>query len=233
LEKSQSLSAAASEKMLHDGDRDGAAKLLAQSALWEAETGSAAKARSLRQQAEKISHNEEVATLVALVDAEIGDARQALATCESLDREYPNGTFIQNYWLPIIRAKVELQRGNATKAISLLSVTPPFDAAVPDEFATSPLYPAYVRGQAYLAAGDGRRAADEFKSIIDRPGMVLNLPLGALARLGQARAYVLSGRTAEARDAYQGFFKLWNDADPDIPALRQAHAEFDRLKPAT
>jgi eukaryotic-like serine/threonine-protein kinase len=63
--------------------------------------------------------------------------------------------------------------------------------------------------------------------------MVLNLPVGALARLGLARAYSLSGRTAEARDAYQSFFKLWNDADPDIPVLRQAHAEFDRLKPAT
>jgi eukaryotic-like serine/threonine-protein kinase len=232
LEKAQSLSAAAGEKMMHDGDRDGAAKLLAQSALWEAETGSAARARSLRQQAQKISHSEQVATLTALVDAEIGDSRQALATCDILDKRYPNGTLIQNYWLPIIRAKVELQRGNAAKAVSLLSVTPPFDAAVPDEFATSPLYPAYLRGQAYLAARDGRRAADEFKTILDRPGMVLNLPFGALAHLGQARAYVLSGRTADARDAYQSFFKVWNDADPDIPAVRQAHAEFDRLKPS-
>jgi eukaryotic-like serine/threonine-protein kinase len=232
FEKAQSLSAAAGEKMMHDGDRDRTANLLAQSALWEAETGSATRARSLLQQAKKTSHSEQVATLTALVDAEIGDSRQALATCDVLDKRYPNGTFIQNYWLPIIRAKVELRRGNATKAISLLSVTPPFDAAVPDEFATSPLYPAYVRGQAYLAAGDGRRAGDEFKTIVDRPGMVLNLPLGALAHLGQARAYALSGRTTEARDAYQSFFKLWNDADPDIPALRQAHVEFDRLKPA-
>jgi hypothetical protein len=233
LENTRSLSAAASEKMMHDGDRDGAARLLAQSALWEAEAGSVARARSLRQQAEKASHNEQVATLAALVDAEIGDATQALATCETLDKRYPNGTFIQNYWLPVIRAKVELQRGNATKAISLLSVTPPFDAAVPDEFAVSSLYPAYVRGQAYLAARDGRRAADEFKTIIDRPGMVLNIPLGALAHLGEARAYVLSGHTTEARDAYQSFFKLWNDADPEIPVLRQAHVEFDRLKPTT
>ena len=100
LEKAQSLSAAAGEKMMHDGDRDGAAKLLAQSALWEAETGSAAKARSLSQQAQKTSHNEQVATLAALVDAEIGDSRQALAACETLDKRYPNGTFIQNYWLP-------------------------------------------------------------------------------------------------------------------------------------
>jgi len=230
FEKAQSLGTAAGEKMMHDGDRDGAANLLAQSALWEAETGLAARAHSLRQQAQKTSHSDHVATLTALVDAEIGDSRQALATCNILDKQYPNGTFIQNYWLPIIRAEVELQRGHATKAISLLSVTPPFDGAVPDEFATSPLYPVYVRGQAYLAAGDGKRAGDEFEAIIDRPGMVLNLPLGALARLGLARAYVLSGRTAEARNAYQSFFKLWNDADPDIPVLRQAHAEFDRLK---
>jgi hypothetical protein len=232
FEKAQSLSAAAGEKRMHNGDRDGAANLLAQAALWEAEAGSAVKARSLSQQAQKASNSEQVATLAALVDAETGDSRQALAACETLDQRYPNGTFIQNYWLPMIRAKVELRRGKATQAISLLSVTPPFDSAVPDEFATSSLYPAYVRGQAYLANGDGRRAGDEFKFIIDHPGMALNLPIGALARLGLARAFALSGNTVAARDAYQSFFKLWSDADTGIPVLHQAHAEFDRLKPA-
>lgn len=230
FDRSRSLTTAASEKLVHDGDKDAAATFLAQAAVWEAEVGSATKARSLSQQAQKLSHNEQIATLTALVDAEIGDSGQALATCEILDKRYPNGTFIQNYWLPIIRAKVELRRAKVAKAVSLLSMTAPFDAAVPDEFATSALYPAYARGQAYLAAGDGKRAGAEFRSIIDRPGMVLNLPLGALARLGQARAYSLSGHPAEARDAYQSFFELWKEADPNIPILRQAQAEVDRLK---
>jgi tetratricopeptide (TPR) repeat protein len=219
--------------MAHDGDDDLGASVLAQAAVWRAEAGSTAEARRLIQQAQRVSHNKQITTLAALVYAELGDSRKALSIGESLDRQYPNGTFVQNYWLPLIRAKVELRKGRAAKAVSLLSLTEPFDVAAPDEFHTSSLYPAYARGQAYLAAGDGKRAGDAFKSLIDRPGMVLNLPLGALAHLGQARAYVLSGRTTEARDAYQSFFKLWSDADPDLPVLRQAHAEFDRLKPAT
>jgi tetratricopeptide (TPR) repeat protein len=218
--------------MAHDGDTDLAASVLAQAALWQAEAGSTAEARRLIEQAQRASHNKHIATLAALVYAELGDSRKALSIGETLDRQYPNGTFVQNYWLPLIRAKVELRGDRAAKAVSLLSLTEPFDAAAPDEFHTSSLYPAYARGQAYLAAGDGKRAGDAFNSLIDHPGMVLNLPLGALARLGRARAYALSGRIAEARDAYQSFFKLWNDADPDVPILRQAHAEFDRLKPA-
>jgi tetratricopeptide (TPR) repeat protein len=90
-----------------------------------------------------------------------------------------------------------------------------------------------VRGQAYLAAGDGDKAAREFQKIIDRPGLVLDLPFGALARLGLARAYALAGRTSEARDAYQEFFKIWSGADPGIPTLREAHKEFDQLHTAS
>lgn len=232
FEKAGSLTAAASERMAHDGDDDLAASVLAQAAVWRAEAGLTAEARRLIQQAQRVSHNKQIATLAALVYAELGDSRKALSIGETLGRQYPNGTFVQNYWLPLIRAQVEMRRGKAAKAVSLLSLAEPFDAAAPDEFHTSSLYPAYARGQAYLAAGDGKRAGDAFKSLIDRPGMVLNLPLGALARLGLARAYALSGRTTEARNAYQSFFKLWNDADPDIPVLRQAHAEFDRLKSA-
>jgi tetratricopeptide (TPR) repeat protein len=233
FDKAGSLTVAASERMAHDGDDDLGASVLAQAAVWRAEAGSTAEAHRLIQQAQRVSHNKQITTLAALVYADLGDSRKALSIGETLDRQYPNGTFVQNYWLPLIRAKVELRRGNAAKAVSLLSVTEPFDVAAPDEFHTSSLYPEYARGQAYLAAGDGKRAGDAFKSLIDRPGMVLDIPLGALARLGQARAYVLSGRTTEARDAYQSFFKLWSDADPDLPVLRQAHAEFDRLKSAT
>jgi len=228
--KARLLTEAASEKMAHDGDKDQGADLLAQSALWEAVAGSASSARLLIQQARKASQSKETATLAALVHAEIGDSKEALSISEALDKRYPNGTFVQNYWLPIIRAEVALRQGQRAKAVSLLSVTEPFDGVVPDEFPTSSLYPAYARGQVYLAAGDGKRAGDAFKILIDRPGMVLNVPIGALARLGEARAYSMSGRSAEARDEYQRFFTLWKDADPDLPILDRARAEFDRLK---
>jgi outer membrane protein assembly factor BamD (BamD/ComL family) len=102
----------------------------------------------------------------------------------------------------------------------------------PTEFSVASLYPVYARGQAALAAGDGKSAGDEFQALLDHPGMVLNLPLASLAWLGRARAYVLSGQPAEARNAYQRFFVAWKDADSDIPILHQAHEEFARLSVA-
>jgi len=92
------------------------------------------------------------------------------------------------------------------------------------------LVPVYVRGEAYLALGDGNRAATEFQKFIDHRGVVGNFPWGALARLGLARAYVLQGDTAKARAAYQDFLALWKDADADIPVLKQAKVEYLKLK---
>ena len=92
------------------------------------------------------------------------------------------------------------------------------------------LYPAYLRGQAYLAAHNGTAAATEFQKFLDHRGIVLNFPLGALAHLGLARAYALSGDTTKARTAYQDFFALWKDADSDIPILKEAKADYEKLK---
>ena len=92
------------------------------------------------------------------------------------------------------------------------------------------LYPVYVRGEAYLAAHQGREAAAEFQKILDHRGIVLNEPIGALAHLQLGRAYAMQGDTAKARAAYQDFLTLWKDADPDIPILLQAKAEFAKLR---
>ena len=100
----------------------------------------------------------------------------------------------------------------------------------PPPFQTESLYPAYLRGEAYLVARQGSAAAFEFQKLIDHPGMVLNFPLGALARVGVARARVLAGDSAGAKKAYQDFFALWKDADPDIPILKQAKAEYAKLQ---
>ncbi len=231
FEKARTLSDSAIKLMMHDGDKESAANCLANEAVREAETGSIAKARLLIHQAQKISDDKHTATLMALVSAEIGDYKQALSLSDSLDKQYPHGTFLQSYWLPVIRAEVELRQGRADKAVSLLAADGPFESAVADEFPTVSLYPVYVRGQAYLAAGDGNRAAQEFQKMIDQPGMILNLPLGALAYLGRARAYSLTGRAEQARASYRGFLQLWNGADPNIPILHQAQAEFARLTP--
>jgi hypothetical protein len=129
--------------------------------------------------------------------------------------------------LPIVRAEIEVQRGNGATAARILSVTEPLDFAAPPAFSSSTIYPAYVRGEAYLVAGDGTKAAAEFQKLIDHPGMILNLPLGVLARLGRARAFALTPDSVKARQAYQDFFQVWKDADPRIPILIQANREFN------
>ena len=232
LQRAHSLALAAGEQAARDGDKDSAALFLAQQAVWEAEAGYAAKARSLVKQAESVRQNKDVLVLAALAYAGAGDTRQALSIAEVLDKRHPNGTFIQNYWLPIIRAKVALLHKNAVQAQSLLARTRASEMGAPTEFSVASLYPVYARGQAALAAGDGKSAGDEFQALLDHPGMVLNLPLASLAWLGRARAYVLSGQPAEARKAYQRFFAAWKDADSDIPILHQAHEEFARLSVA-
>jgi eukaryotic-like serine/threonine-protein kinase len=92
------------------------------------------------------------------------------------------------------------------------------------------LYPIYVRGEAYLAAHRGTEAVAEFQKILDHRGVVVNEPIGALAHLQIGRAYAMQGETAQARAAYRGFLTLWKDADPDIPILKQAKAEYAKLQ---
>ena len=126
--------------------------------------------------------------------------------------------------LPTIRGRIEIQRGNPKKAIELLQ------AAAPYELGSSGPAAIYVRGQAYLRAGAGTEAATEFRKIIDHRGVDPVSPLYPLAYLGLARAGVLAGETVKARKAYQDFFAFWKDADPDIPILREAKAEYAKLK---
>jgi eukaryotic-like serine/threonine-protein kinase len=119
---------------------------------------------------------------------------------------------------------VALSRDDPSRAIEI------FQAAAPYELSGSgALYPVYVRGEAYLAAHRGNEAAAEFQNILDRKGIVVNAPIGALARLGLGRAYALSGDKTKAKAAYQDFLTLWKDADPDVPILKQAKVEYAKL----
>jgi tetratricopeptide (TPR) repeat protein len=137
---------------------------------------------------------------------------------------------VQGYWLPSTRAAIELNAKNATRAVELLKTAAPYELGQCEPFQFGMMYPAYLRGQAYLLARHGKEAAAEFQKMIDHPGIVLNFPLGALAHLGLGRAYALEGDKAKALAAYDEFLNLWKAADADIPILREAKGEYAKLK---
>ncbi len=232
FDNARKVSYAAVESMLHDGDRELAANCLERAALREAETGSIANARLLMQRAAKDSGDQETDVLAAVVAAETGDDRRALSIADKLNEQFPQGTLIQYYWLPIIRAKVALRHGEAEKAIQLLAPAEPFEMAGPDEFPVVPLYPAYVRGQAYLAKKDRAKALAEFQKLIDHPGMVLNASLAPLARLGLARATALGDlNRLPPKLPIRISFACAKDAGSGVSRSYVEHtAEFDRLR---
>ena len=135
-------------------------------------------------------------------------------------------TLIHSYWLPAIRAEIELHGGNYSRAIELLRVAGPYELAD----TPSPLTPVYIRAEALLRASQGAAAAAEFRKILEHRGIVHNSPVGALGPLGLAHAYSVSGETAKARNSYRDFLDLWNQADTDIPVLRHAKNDFQRLQ---
>jgi eukaryotic-like serine/threonine-protein kinase len=226
FEKAREFSRAAENLMERDANKELAASYLVQAALRESEVGEFARAQQYISQAQKLSHGQDVATLAAVALVQMGSVHQAEALCHGLDKQWPEGTIVQKYWLPAIRAEIDLRQARPSKAIDDLGVATPLEFANP----VPPLYPAYVRAQAYLAMGNDPRAATEFRKLTDRPGLVLNYPLGALAHLGLARAYKSSGDLQNSRQAYLDFLSLWKDADPDIPILKEAKIEYAKLQ---
>ncbi len=174
--------------------------------------------------------SQSVQELTALVFARAGETARANTLAQELAKRYPIHTIVQSYWLPTIAAQMALSANDPTTAITQLrnTVNVEYGLTVGNSI-NSCLYPTYLRGEAYLAAGqDG--AAAEFQKIIDHPGIVVNCVTGALAHLELGRAYVLAGDKAKAKTAYQDFLTLWKDADPDVPVLKEAKAEFAKLQ---
>ena len=168
--------------------------------------------------------------MAALALAQADDTARAEELAAELDKTFPLDTLVQRYWLPTVRAAVALERGNPNRAVELLKETNAIELGQPTTNSTVMLAPVYTHGEAYLALGDGQRAAKEFQKFIDHRGLVGNFPWGALARLGLARAYATQGDTAKAKAAYQDFLTLWKDADPDIPIYIAAKAEYAKLR---
>jgi eukaryotic-like serine/threonine-protein kinase len=226
LRKAREFSQRAVESAKRNDAKETAATWEVNAALREAEFGDLAQARQAVAAALALSPGRDVQLLSALVAARSGDAAQAQKVVEKLNSDFPLSTVLQSYWLPTIRAEIELSHGNAAAAIQALQATSPFELGGPQPFNLATMYPIYVRGQAYLSTHRGKEAAAEFQKIIDHRGLVLNFPLAALAHVGLARAYAMQADAAQARTAYQDFFTVWKDADPDIPILKEAKAEY-------
>jgi tetratricopeptide (TPR) repeat protein len=203
----------------------------ADSGLTEALFGNADEARRGAALAMASSTGRDVRFGSALALGFVGDNVNAQAVIDDLAKRFPEDTLVQFNYLPTLRAELSIRKGDAPQAIATLRAAAPYELG---ESGASPtiwtvLYPAFVRGEAYLAAHQGSAAAVEFQKILDHRGVVLNEPIGALAHLEIGRAEALAGDTAKARAAYQDFFALWQHADADIPILKQARAEFAKL----
>jgi serine/threonine protein kinase len=227
LEKARELSRRAAASAQHAEEKETAETYEAAAALRETLFGHPAEARKLATTAVDLSQGRDVEYQAALALALVGDSARAQALTNDLIKRFSQDTIVQFKELPTLHAIFVSNRAEPLKAIEALQPATPYEQGVMSTGAG--LYPVYVRGQAYLAAHEGAKAAGEFQKIVDRRGIGLN-PLGALAHLGLARAYVLQSDIAKAKAAYQNFLTIWKDADPDIPLLKQAKAEYAKLQ---
>jgi serine/threonine protein kinase/Flp pilus assembly protein TadD len=228
--KARELTRRASDSAQRADEKETAAGYEAEAAVREALVGNISQAKQQAQAALALSTGRDVEAVSAIALGLAGDSAQATRLAADLAKGFPEGTIVRFEYLPMIQAAVALQSGSATKATEALAPATPYELGSPAQTLSFALYSVYLRGRAYAAAHQGSAAVAEFQKILDHPGVVLNEPIGALAHLGLARAYGLSSDTAKAKSAYQDFFALWKDADPDIPILNEAKAEYAKLK---
>jgi tRNA A-37 threonylcarbamoyl transferase component Bud32/Flp pilus assembly protein TadD len=230
--KARALSRQAIESARRSDEKEPAALWQANAAIREALFGNADAARQSAAAAVALapgSHDAEAQA--ALAYALAGDSAHAQSLADDLAKRFPQDTVVQSVWLPTIHAQIEAGRKNAARSIELLQSAAPYELGMlSGSAANSCLYPVYVRAEAYLSAQQGQLAATEFQKILGHRGLLWNCATGALAHLGLARAYAMQGDTAKAKAAYQDFLALWKDADPDIPVLIAAKAEYAKLK---
>jgi eukaryotic-like serine/threonine-protein kinase len=229
MSKARDFSRRAEDSAVRADSKETAAFWQVTAALREAELGNAALAKQGVAAALALSPGRDVKVVAAFTLARIGDDARAKALAEELEKSYPTNTMLKLYWLPTINAAVDLNKGNASQAVVDLEAAAPYELGLAGTFINY-LYPAYVRGQAYLAERNGTAAAAEFQKLLDHRGIVGNFVTESLAHLQIGRAYAMAGDTAKAKAAYQEFFTLWKDADPDIPILKEAKAEFAKLQ---
>jgi serine/threonine protein kinase/tetratricopeptide (TPR) repeat protein len=238
VRKSRGLNELAVEAARRVGDKDIATQWNMETALREAAYGNRAEARKIALAAlRQPIRGQATEAMGALVFAWTGDNKRAESLVDSLAKRFPQDTLMQSIVLPTVRAQIELSRNNPDRSIKLLRTATPYELT--DVSLNGCIYPAYFRGEAYLAANQGGAAAAEFQKILDHKGLVSACPTGVLAHLGLARANVLqsrgqgidaAGARVRALAAYKDFLTLLKDADPDIPILKLAKAEYARLQ---
>jgi DNA-binding winged helix-turn-helix (wHTH) protein/tetratricopeptide (TPR) repeat protein len=204
----------------------------ATASIREALFGNAAEARTRALAAFALSKDREVEYCAAYAMALSGETSQAQRMADDLARRFPENTVVRFSYLPVLRAQLALNQGDAAKAIEELQVAIPYEVGAARDFCGA-LHPVYVRGEAYLAAGKGAEAAKEFQKILDHRGVVGSEPIGALAHLQLGRALAVAGQKAEAKRAYEDFFAMWKKADAAIPVLKRARAEYVNLAGVT
>ena len=218
------------ESALRHEFKEVAASMTALGALLEAEVGNYKKASEDAEAALAISRALRVEIRAAQALALSNRIRQARVLADDLGKRFPAETLLHAVSLPLINARIQSQRGNPKRAIELLRAAAPYELGSQVDLERDYAFSAiYARGRAYLQAGSGLEAANEFQKILDHRGVDLTCPLYALAHLGLARAHALAGETTKSRQTYEGFLTLWKDADPDIPILQEAKAEYTKL----
>ena len=243
VNQARELNKRAMDAAIKSGNKENAAIWAANAAIGQAAFGNFAEARQSAAEALKLAlASQGVGVEAALALAMAGDSAEAKSLAQGLTKSYPLDTQVQSLWLPAIRAQVALDQKNPTGAVSeLQAATSPLELGQIGFITNiSCLYPTYVRGEAYLAAGQGAAAAAEFQKILDHSGIVWNCWTGALARLGVARANALQAKTLQGADAdaartralaaYKDFLVLWKDADPKIPVFVAAKSEYAKLE---
>jgi tetratricopeptide (TPR) repeat protein len=233
LQKAREMSRRAADLSERADQPERAATYEAGAALWNASFGNTPEARQRATAALELSKGRDVEYGAAMAFALSGDSSRSESLADDLEGRFPEDTAVRFSYLPALRALLALNHGEPAKAVELLQVAVPYELGSPPSSFFGffgALYPVYVRGEAYLAALQGAEAAVEFQKILGHRGVVGVDPIGALAHLQLARALALSGDKAKAKAAYHDFLTLWKEADPDIPILQQAQAEYAKLQ---
>ena len=230
LAKAQDFTHRAVDSAVRAGSKETAALWLVNAALRSAEVGNVALAEQEVDSALALSAGRDVKLIAAFTLARAGENRRAKTLSAELLQLYPTDVLMRRYWLPALDGSVDLNTGDFARALERLQAAGPYELGGAGTFINY-LYPAYVRGQAYLLAHDASAAAGEFQKLLDHSGIVINFVTGALAHLELGRAYAMAGDRSRAKAAYQDFFALWKDADAQIPILNRAKQEYATLEP--
>ena len=228
LEQARDLARRAADSAVRADAKETGAQWIAFQALREAEMGNVAPARQDITRALALAPGRDVKVVAAVALARTGETSQSRSIFESLQKSEPSNTYLKVYWFPVIEASIDMAEHAPDRAVIALEPSQPYELGAPPPGIS--MYPPYIRGLAFLAQKNGPAAAAEFQKFLDHPGVIQNFLLGSLAHLQLGRAYAISGNTAKAKAAYQDFLTLWKNADPGIPILTEAKAEYAKLQ---